>query len=163
MTTSPTTRRCAATQTTTHESQHDILLRAHHRIRRKHHLLSPRHSRHPRHPDPSQTPLRDKGNLDREEHPNVVAPHIKLERARTFVSGDSGDTPVEGVRGRVERPVGRGVGDGRVGTRRERYGDNDVVEGDVVVFEFVFNVDVTGAVVGGGRPAVDCMEDGPCK
>lgn len=62
------------------------------------------------------------------------------------------------MRGGVERPVGRGVGDGRVGARGEGYGDGDVVEGDVVVFEFVFDVDLASAVVGWGRPAVDCMD-----
>ena len=99
--------------------------------------------------------MRDESDLDGEERPNVVPAHTKLERTRTFVGGDAGDRPVECVRGGVERPVGSGVGDGRVGARGEGYGDDDVVEGDVVVFEFVFDVDVACAVVGGGRPAVD--------
>lgn len=64
------------------------------------------------------------------------------------------------MRGGIERPVGRGVGDGRVGACGEGDGDGDVVEGDMVVFEFVFDVDVARPVVGGGRPAVDCMKRG---
>ena len=138
-------------------SEHNILFRTHHRIQRIHHLLSPAHPRHLGHPDPSQTPLRDKRDLDREERPHVVPTHAKLERTRPFVRRDLGDRPVERVRGGIKRPVASGVGDGRVGTCREGYRDDDVVEREVVVFEFVFNVDVACAVVGGGGPAIDWM------
>ena len=141
-------------------SQYNILVRTHHRIRRKHHLVSPTHPCHLHHRDTSQTALRDKGDLDREERPSVIPAYTKLERARAFFSRDPGNRPVESVCGGVERPVARSVGDGRVGAGREGYGNGDVAEGDVVVFELVFNVDVARAVVGGGRPAVDCMRKG---
>lgn len=110
------------------------------------------------HLDSAHASLRDKVDRNREQRVGVVSLALKLETARGRPGrlADLVDGPLEPVRMRVEgvRAVRGRFRDGGFGTGREGDRDDDVVQREGGVLEFVLEIDRDRAAVG-GRPAVD--------
>jgi hypothetical protein len=110
------------------------------------------------HLDSAHAPLRDKVDRNREQRVGVVPLALKLEttRGRPGRLADLVDGPLEPVRMRVEgvRAMRGRFRDRRFGTGRQGDRDDDVVQREGGVLEFVLEVDRDRAGVG-GWPAVD--------
>ena len=124
--------------------------------------------------DTHDAPQPHNGYLDGEECANVVTSDGEFQRPRSFLGVDKRDGPIKAVTRRVELPFAGVRRHHRIRTSADKYykvlakvvksqnhhlrkrdGDNEVIKGNILVLQLVFDIDIASAIVGRCWPAIN--------
>jgi hypothetical protein len=112
--------------------------------------------------------------MDREECVNFATTDGEFQRPRSFLGIDKRDGPIKTVTRRVELPFAGVRRHYRIRTSADKYykvlekvvhsrnhylrkrdGNNQVIKRNILVFQFVFDVDIASAIIGRSWPAIN--------
>jgi hypothetical protein len=117
--------------------------------------------------------------MDREECVDFATSDGELQRPRSFFGIDKRYGPIKTVTRRIELPFAGVRRHYRIRTRADKYykvlekvaksrdhysrkrdGNNQVIKGNILVFQFVFDVDIASAIIGRSWPAINFPKRG---